>query len=165
MKISITLVVFKYNFIFQVSFCNFPKSLLCGEVHAVMLQFTNIGTSPLHKLKLATSTPEFITLGGHGELPKFPCVYQSVSEVSSEETKCCCNTKDKVSSVMDIPLPNRTLQPKNTVSVPAWVRGNDIGGVHDVHFMFYYEPVTTNTPKVRSVNNSVRFVLFFRFDR
>lgn len=133
----------------QVSFCNFPKSLLCGEVHAVMLQFTNIGTSPLHKLKLATSTPEFITLGGHGELPKFPCVYQSVSEVSGEETKCCCNTKDKVSSVMDIPLPNRTLQPKNTVSVPAWVRGNDIGGVHDVHFMFYYEPVTTNTPKVR----------------
>ncbi|XP_048756747.2 trafficking protein particle complex subunit 8-like isoform X2 [Ostrea edulis] len=132
----------------QVSFCNFPKSLLCGEVHAVMLQFTNIGTSPLHKLKLASSTPEFITLGGQGELPKFPCVYQTTSEVSSDETKCYCNTKDRVTNVMDIPLPNRTLQPKNTVSVPAWVRGNDIGGVHDVHFMFYYQPVT-NSPKVR----------------
>ncbi|XP_061162581.1 trafficking protein particle complex subunit 8-like isoform X1 [Saccostrea echinata] len=132
----------------QVSFCNFPKSLLCGEVHAVMLQFTNIGTSPLHKLKLASSTPEFITLGDHGELPKFPCVYQTKNEVPSEETKCYCNTKDKVCNVMDIPLPNRTLQPKSTVSVPAWVRGNDIGGVHDVHFMFYYEPVT-KSPRAR----------------
>ena len=133
---------------FQVSFCNFPKSLLCGEVQAVMFQFTNIGTSPLHKLKLATCTPEFITLGNHGELPKFPCVYQTSSDVSGQETKSDCNKRDKLSNVMDIPLPNRTLQPKSTVSVPAWVRGNDIGGVHDVHFMFYYEPVT-NSPKAR----------------
>ncbi|KAK3085582.1 hypothetical protein FSP39_005648 [Pinctada imbricata] len=127
----------------QVTFCNFPGTLLCGEVHAVMLQFTNIGSSPLHKLKLASTNPEFITLGGHGEPPKFPSVYQNSLDVPNYDSCSCRTSKDKNStkSVVDIDLPNGILQPKCTISIPAWVRGNDIGGIHDVHFMFYYEPV------------------------
>lgn len=163
--IFVILVVFKYYFIFQVLFCNFFKSLLCGEVYVVMLQFINIGISFLYKLKLVIFISEFIILGGYGEFFKFFCVYQSVSEVSGEEIKCCCNIKDKVFSVMDISLFNRIFQLKNTVSVFVWVRGNDIGGVYDVYFMFYYEFVTINISKVRLVSNLMRFVLFFRFDR
>ncbi|XP_076111682.1 trafficking protein particle complex subunit 8-like isoform X2 [Mytilus galloprovincialis] len=134
----------------QVSFCNFPQTLLCGEVHAIMLQFTNIGSSPLHKLKVGSSSPEFFTLGSHGEIPKFPTVYQESSEVPNKSSSCEFNSKmtNIKSCVVDIALPNGVLQPKNTLSVPAWIRGNDIGGVHETHFMFYYEPIHS-TPKPR----------------
>lgn len=134
----------------QVSFCNFPQTLLCGEVHAIMLQFTNIGSSPLHKLKVGSSNPEFFTLGSHGETPKFPSVYQVTSEVPNLNLSCEFNSKvtNDVSCVVDINIPNGVLQPKNTLSVPAWIRGNDIGGVHETHFMFYYEPCHS-TPKLR----------------
>ncbi|XP_060083234.1 trafficking protein particle complex subunit 8-like [Ylistrum balloti] len=129
----------------QVSFCNFPRTLLCGEVHAVMLQFTNVGSSPLHKLKVASTCPEFFTLGCHGQLPKFPCVYQSAMDVGVSDSECMCNSISKdsvnVTRVVDIDLPSGTLQPKSTISIPAWIRGNDIGGIHEIHFMFYYEPV------------------------
>ena len=139
---------------FQVSFCNFPRSLLCGEIHAVMLQFTNIGSSPLHKLKVASTQPEFFTLGGkNGQLPKFPCVYQTVDEVpnsDSNNSKCQSVSKDTVhlSRVVDIELPANMLQPKSTLSIPVWIRGNDIGGIHDIHFMFYYQPVQ-NLPNIK----------------
>jgi hypothetical protein len=134
----------------QVSFCNFPQTLLCGEVHAIMLQFTNIGSSPLHKLKVGSSNPEFFTLGSHGEIPKFPSVYQVTSEVpnSSSSSDFISKVTNDISCVIDINLPNGVLQPKNTLSVPAWIRGNDIGGVHEAHFMFYYEPIYS-TPKLR----------------
>lgn len=134
----------------QVSFCQFPQTLLCGEVHAIMLQFTNIGSSPLHKLKVGSSNPEFFTLGSHGEMPKFPSVYQDTTNVPKSSSSCEYNSivNSEVSCVVDIALPNGVLQPKNTLSVPAWIRGNDIGGVHEAHFMFYYEPCQSS-PKPR----------------
>lgn len=134
----------------QVSFCQFPLTLLCGEVHAIMLQFTNIGSSPLHKLKVGSSNPEFFTLGSHGEMPKFPSVYQETANVPNSSSTCEYSSKvtSDVSCVVDIALPNGVLQPKNTLSVPAWIRGNDIGGVHEAHFMFYYEPCQSS-PKPR----------------
>ncbi|KAJ8303460.1 hypothetical protein KUTeg_019856 [Tegillarca granosa] len=136
----------------QVSFCNFPRTLLCGEVHAIMLQFTNIGSSALHNLKVTSTNPEFFTFGCHGDLPKFPSVYQTVSDVPNSDKNCTCSSILKsdinISHVVDISLTNNSLQPKNTVSVPAWIRGNDIGGIHEIHFTFYYEPVQ-DLPKAR----------------
>lgn len=142
-------------FNWQVTFCNFPKMLLCGEVHPVTLQFTNVGSSPLHKLKITSTNPEFYTFGCHGDLPMFPCIYQTKTEVKEDQTNShtsVCLENVTVSSVLDISLPSGTLQPKSTVSVPAWIRGNDIGGIHEIDFIFYYEPVQENT-KIRLVLN------------
>ena len=72
---------FVLSVIFQVSFCNFPRTLLCGEVHGVMLQLTNVGSSPLHKLQVTSTSPEYFTLGCHGQLCKFPCVYQTTLDL------------------------------------------------------------------------------------
>jgi hypothetical protein len=101
-----------------------------------MLQFTNIGSSPLHKLKVGSSNPEFFTLGSHGEIPKFPSVYQVTSEVpnSSSSSDFISKVTNDISCVIDINLPNGVLQPKNTLSVPAWIRGNDIFIAHTVKF-------------------------------
>ena len=131
---------------------NFPKTLLCGEVHPVSLNFTNMGSSPLHNLKVALSNPKFFTLGDHSDIPKFSGVYHIDNNKSSNCQSCTSADKDftRLSRVMDINIPGGTLHPKNTVTVPAWVRGNDIGGIHEVNFLFYYEPAQ-QMPKVRYV--------------
>lgn len=78
----------------------------------------------------------------------FPCIYQTKTEVKEHQSNShssVCPGSVTVSSVLDISLPSGTLQPKSTVSVPAWIRGNDIGGIHEINFTFYYEPVQENT--------------------
>ena len=138
--------------IFQASFVNFPKTLLCGEVHPVTLNFTNTGSSPLRNLKVALSNPKFFTLGDHSDIPKFSGVYHIENAPSFNCSLCTPADKDfsKLSRVMDISIPGGTLHPNSTVTVLAWVRGNDIGGIHEVNFLFYYEPAQ-QMPKVRLV--------------
>ena len=139
---------------------NFPKTLLCGEVHPVSINFTNTGSSSLHHLKVALSNPKFFTLGSdHSDIPKFSGVYHVENSQSSNCRMCASADKDftKLSRVMDIDIPGGTLNPQHTVTVPAWVRGNDIGGIHEVNFLFYYEPAQ-QMPKVRYVKHS--FCLF-----
>ena len=58
-----------------------------------------------------------------------------------------CDTNSS-NSVVNIPVPNAVLKPGEVVSVPLWLRGNDIGGVHEVDFLFYYEPVNVQS-KIR----------------
>ena len=55
-------------------------------------------------------------------------------------------TLSATSQVISVPFPgDGVLQPGQTVSLPVWLRGNDIGGVHEVDFLFYYEPATPRT--------------------
>jgi hypothetical protein len=57
----------------------------------------------------------------------------------------------KLNQVTRVPLPgNGVLNPGQSVSLPVWLRGNDIGGVHEVDLLFYYEPVKPQN-KVKSV--------------
>ncbi|XP_050396209.1 trafficking protein particle complex subunit 8 isoform X1 [Patella vulgata] len=130
--------------ILQVNFCDFPDALLCGEVHCIEIEFTNCGRSPLRTLKLTTSHPEFCTFGVGSDLPKYPYVYQQRS--SKTDTSMCDKIDKKdffnVSNVLDILLSDNVLKPGETISLPMWLRGNDIGGVHEVDFLFYYEPLT-----------------------
>jgi hypothetical protein len=142
---------------------------------------TNVGSSPMHKLSLAASSPEFFTFGleAGGELPQFPFVYQAPDsthmdgcggdtndpqcggDTSTDDDPQCgdsgvsCSScshhcslrtdKVKVSRVLSIPIADGILRPKSTVSVPAWIRGNDIGGMHEIDFVFYYEPTNQTT--------------------
>ncbi|XP_041376116.1 trafficking protein particle complex subunit 8-like isoform X2 [Gigantopelta aegis] len=144
------LVVLEEMPILEVNFCDFPDSLLCGEVHCIEIEITNSGRSPLHRLKVTSSDPTFFTFGSGRDLPKYPYVYQMKSvdrlDTSAVESSIC-DTNSR-NTVVNIPLPNAVLKPGEVVSVPLWLRGNDIGGVHEVDFLFYYEPVNIQS-KVR----------------
>jgi hypothetical protein len=61
----------------QVTFCDFPEVLLCGEVHCIEVEFFNKGTVPLHKVRVATSSPAFFTFGTgpEEELPRYRLLY------------------------------------------------------------------------------------------
>ncbi|XP_005105619.1 trafficking protein particle complex subunit 8 [Aplysia californica] len=131
----------------DVVFCDFPENLLCGEVQCIEIEFTNSGKSPLQNLRVTSSHPRFFTFGRNSELPKYPYVYQmrapQCSSLSSTLTSTIPDRSSFLSlpDVLDIPLPKGALQPGDTLSLPLWLRGDDIGGVHEVDFLFYYEPV------------------------
>lgn len=136
---------------FQVSFCDFPDSLLCGEVHCIEMEVRNTGRSPLHQLKVTSTHPDFFTFGCSQDLPKYPYVYQTRSvdsDISNPIDSCSVRS---VPDVIDIPIEGNILRPGDTRSLPMWLRGNDIGGVHEVDFLFYYEPLNTQAKDKDSV--------------
>ncbi|XP_076470015.1 trafficking protein particle complex subunit 8-like [Babylonia areolata] len=140
--------------ILSVMFCEFPEALLCGEVHCIEVEFTNVGSVPLHRLRVATSNPNFFTFGSGPpeDLPKYPYTYQ----VRTEQSEACrlhtmpggSVSGNKTSwGVSSVPFPgDGVLKPGQTMSLPVWLRGNDIGGMHEVDFLFYYEPVGPRMP-------------------
>lgn len=131
----------------QVAFCDFPESLLCGEVRCIEIEFTNAGKSPLQSLRITSTHPRFFTFGRNSELPKYPYVYQmwasQCSSLSSTLTSTVTGREEFLSlpDVLNVPLPKGELNPGETVSLPMWLRGDDIGGIHEVDLMFYYEPL------------------------
>lgn len=139
----------------QVNLCNFPQTLLCGEVHSILIEFSNQGSIPLKNLKVASNNPSFFTLGSPGDLLDplhSSTVYRSPEKGVYDEKPIAGSEPNEVAVngniVIDIPIPNGKLDPESTLKVPMWIRGNDIGGIHTVNFLFYYEPVEQDT-KVR----------------
>ncbi|XP_060558094.1 trafficking protein particle complex subunit 8-like isoform X2 [Ruditapes philippinarum] len=120
----------------EVSFVDFPKTLLCGEVHPVTVHFTNTGSSPLHKLKVASSNPKCFVIGQNISNEHSSSVY-NVTDKSSDSISVNCDLK--VKRVIDIEIPGGILHSKSTMGIQLWIRGNDIGGNHQVDFLFYYE--------------------------
>ncbi|CAG5114906.1 unnamed protein product [Candidula unifasciata] len=130
----------------EVVFCDFPENVLCGEVQCIEIEFTNVGKSSLKSLKVISTHPRFFTFGRDSELPKYPYVYQmrtsQCTSLSSTLTSTVTGKEEflKFPDVLHIPLPKGELRPGEKVSIPMWLRGDDIGGIHEVDFMFYYEP-------------------------
>ncbi|KAL4234283.1 Trafficking protein particle complex 8 [Mactra antiquata] len=138
----------------QVSFLNFPRTLLCGEVHPVTLSFTNVGSSPMHKLMVASSNPKCFVLGTVLNKHNLGGVYKS-SSVKDELNCVKCDT-DNVGRVTLIDLPGGVLHPKGSFSIQLWIRGNDIGGNHEIDFLFYYESAQKSTkPRYRLLRHNV----------
>ncbi|XP_031431148.1 trafficking protein particle complex subunit 8 isoform X2 [Clupea harengus] len=53
-----------------------------------------------------------------------------------------CNSSS--SGVVEVELPGQALQPGEALQVPMWLRGPDTEGVHEIHFLFYYESTQKN---------------------
>ncbi|XP_045191789.2 trafficking protein particle complex subunit 8-like isoform X2 [Mercenaria mercenaria] len=137
----------------EVSFVDFPKTLLCGEVHPVTVYFTNKGSSPLHKLKVASSNPKCFVIGQNIDKQHSNSVYD-MTDTSSDSISVNCDVS--VKRVIDIEIPEGTLHSNSTMSIQLWIRGNDIGGNHQVDFLFYYELAENpQKPKYRLLRHSV----------
>ncbi|CAI9716399.1 particle complex subunit 8-like isoform X1 [Octopus vulgaris] len=136
--------------ILKVELDKIPETLLCGEVQSITLKFCNDGTIPLKNLKVASNTPSFLALGTDVDLVDsvpFSSIYQTQGEDICGEIPG--NEPKEVAMngiiVIDIPIPNGILKPNFTMTVPMWIRGNDVAGVHTINFLFYYEPVEQDT--------------------
>lgn len=124
---------------------------MCGEVQCVEMEFTNVGKVSLKSLKVTSNYPGFFTFGCSSELPVSPHVYQIRTSQCRSSSSVLTSVKTGTDEfltfpdVISIPLPKGELCSEETISLPMWIRGDDTGGIHEVDFLFYYEPVKHST--------------------
>lgn len=146
----------------QVFFINFPTGLLCGEIRKAWVEFVNVSAVPLTGLRVASTHPEFFTFGSatadltpvtptaaeHCSAYKTMVTPPSVAAVTLVSPASFGVTGDERPAVAEIPLTGGVLAPGEALQIPLWLRGPDQEGVHEIHFLFYYESAEKN-PKLR----------------
>ncbi|XP_054840350.1 trafficking protein particle complex subunit 8 isoform X8 [Eublepharis macularius] len=141
----------------EVFFINFPTGLLCGEIRKTYVEFMNVSKCPLTGLKVASKRPECFTFGSSSTVltPLSPSTSEhcsayktvvkhstSVGSLSSSASSVDFGAgTGNQTEVIDVPLPDSVLLPGASIQLPMWLRGPDEEGVHEIHFLFYYESI------------------------
>uniref|UniRef100_A0A3B3S3A2 Trafficking protein particle complex subunit 8 n=1 Tax=Paramormyrops kingsleyae TaxID=1676925 RepID=A0A3B3S3A2_9TELE len=151
----------------EVFFINFPTGLLCGEIRKAYVEFVNVSKVPLQGLRVVSKHPEFFTFGSHAAAltPLSPGASENCSAYKTVATGRASASSTLVApadfgtgadgsrpGVVEIPLPDSTLQPGASVQLPMWLRGPDREGVHEINFLFYYESAEKKVSKMRIVS-------------
>lgn len=137
----------------EVFFLQFPTALLCGEIRKAYVEFCNVSGVALCGLRVASTHPDFFTFGSQSTTPLMPLSPTSAENTSPYKTTATCSQPGSVASevvvsvedfsqpsgVIEIPINGSTLEPGESTQLPLWLRGPDQEGVHEIHFLFYYE--------------------------
>jgi tetratricopeptide (TPR) repeat protein len=135
----------------EVTFVNFPTSLLCGEVKVVKTTFSNKGKKPLKNLRITSSHNRFFAFGGVVKNCESTASVKTSGESSEDKTSLTDNEAHghpvalQVPAVTNIQLPNNQLSGGDSITVCMWVHGGEEPGVQEVNFLFYYEPVESDS--------------------
>lgn len=165
---------------FQVFFINFPTGLLCGEIRKAWVEFVNVSAVPLTGLRVVSTHPEFFTFGSatsdltpvtptaaeHCSAYKTIVTPPSVAAVTLVSPASFGVTGEDRLKVAEIHLTGGVLGPGEALQIPLWLRGPDREGVHEIHFLFYYESVEKNAklrypPAVEAFNHIIVIIIIF----
>lgn len=139
-----------FNSVFasQVFFLRFPTALLCGEIRKSYVEFYNVSSVALCGLRVTSTHPDFFTFGGQAvsRSPVGPgsengCAYKTCAASEPSQTFVSADGFSQPSGVVEIPIEGGRLGPGESTQLPLWLRGPDQEGVHEIHFLFYYENV------------------------
>ncbi|GAA6076315.1 trafficking protein particle complex subunit 8 isoform X1, partial [Tachysurus ichikawai] len=156
----------------EVFFINFPTGLLCSEIRKAWVEFVNMSAVPLTGLRVASTHPEFFTFGSatsdltpvtptaaeHCSAYKTMATPPSVAAVTLVSPSSFGMSADDRPTVAEIPLTGGVLGPGEALQIPLWLRGPDREGVHEIHFLFYYESVEKNTKLSHRVLRHTAFI-------
>ncbi|XP_060773598.1 trafficking protein particle complex subunit 8 isoform X2 [Neoarius graeffei] len=156
----------------EVFFINFPTGLLCGEIRKAWVEFVNVSAVPLTGLRVVSTHPEFFTFGSatsdltpvtptaseHCSAYKTMVTPPSVATVTLVSPASFGITGDDQPTVAEIPLTEGVLEPGDSLQIPLWLRGPDQEGVHEIHFLFYYESVEKNAKLSHRVLRHTAFI-------
>lgn len=139
---------------------NFPVTLLCGEVRLTHFLFKNTGRTALRNLYISCNRPECFSLDVRpfdGDTYSKDAIYELFDGGSIHHSYADIPAPDSLREVVKVPLENDLLQPNAEISVPIWIHGIPISGVHELDFLFYYEP-SNHVPDVpyRVMHQTVR---------
>ncbi len=107
------------------------------------------------------------------------CNHPQNSCIDTQSTNEDINTKESIYEMLDkgnlwhssvdnlacsdletplkVPLPNGLLLPGDEISVPVWIHGIATPGVHELDYLFYYEPAeSTASVPYRVLHQTVR---------
>ena len=124
----------------DVKMVDFPNYLLAGEVSRVTLVFTNFGKVPLSNVKVALSHTNFFAFGHADSLSKpFPRFCSASDSVPpTEDNDLVAISMNENFSIVCLKSVIGVIQPKESVRLPMWVRGQNNGSYH-FRFLFYYQ--------------------------
>ncbi|XP_027035371.2 trafficking protein particle complex subunit 8 isoform X1 [Tachysurus fulvidraco] len=156
----------------EVFFINFPTGLLCSEIRKAWVEFVNMSAVPLTGLRVASTHPEFFTFGSatsdltpvtptaaeHCSAYKTMATPPSVAAVTLVSPSSFGMSADDRPTVAEIPLTGGVLGPGEALQIPLWLRGPDREGVHEIHFLFYYESVEKNAKLSHRVLRHTAFI-------
>ncbi|XP_060722601.1 trafficking protein particle complex subunit 8 isoform X3 [Tachysurus vachellii] len=156
----------------EVFFINFPTGLLCSEIRKAWVEFINMSAVPLTGLRVASTHPEFFTFGSatsdltpvtptaaeHCSAYKTMATPPSVAAVTLVSPSSFGMSADDRPTVAEIPLTGGVLGPGEALQIPLWLRGPDREGVHEIHFLFYYESVEKNAKLSHRVLRHTAFI-------
>ncbi|XP_048577205.1 trafficking protein particle complex subunit 8 isoform X2 [Nematostella vectensis] len=127
----------------QVRFQKFPQRLLCGELVRTTAEFTNLGECSMSRLHLATTTPEYISIGTPDHTLDSTSIYQTAPTIGEPVMRRLAPEFD-VRRVSPVPIPGGSIPPGGSVKLPVWLGGCEDEGVQPKEFMFYYESTEQN---------------------
>lgn len=141
-------VPFDAVFVSQVFFLKFPTALLCGEIRKAYVEFYNVSGVALCGLRVVSTHPDFFTFGSKSTCrsPLSPTsenssAYKTLTRAEASQTSVPADHFSQPSTVVEIPIEGSTLGPGESTQLPFWLRGPDQEGVHEIHFLFYYQNV------------------------
>jgi len=128
-------------------------------VREVVIEFINVGPTPLCNITAASTHPDFLTFGSRSSKLTQGSVSERHSSSWPTSIYPVVDTTSDVESVITHPsdcgyvysgFSSTAVEPGETLRLPAWVRGPDEAGEHSIDFLFCYEPTNT-VPHVRCV--------------
>ena len=124
---------------------NLPTNLLCGETQTAHFTFKNTGQLPMKNVYLTCSCPRMFAF-------KFGIGKHNNSSSNNNEKLSTYIVKDNLMTVNEeilnkdykgivkVPLADDKLLPGDEVTMEVSVYGALGCGVHEIYFLFYYEP-------------------------
>ena len=139
---------------------NFPITLLCGEVRLTQFVFKNTGRTALKNLYISCNRPECFSLDCQsfdGDSYLKDAIYEMFDGKSIHHSCADIVAPNFLRGVVKVPLENDLLQPNVEISIPIWIHGIPTAGVHELDFLFYYEP-SNHVPHIpyRVMHQTVR---------
>ncbi|KRT81734.1 hypothetical protein AMK59_5774 [Oryctes borbonicus] len=132
----------------QVSFCEINPELLRNELQQISVELRNVGSVPLHKVYMATSTPHLLS----------SCDFSTNSRTFDDdvdlESHVAKESEARRNHITSVPLVNNQLDPGQCKNINIWIKAPDIIGPAYIDLLIYYENVdAVNSPKYRLVRH------------
>lgn len=123
---------------------NFPITLLCGEVRMTQFIFKNTGKTAMKNLYISCNRPECFSLDTQSffeDLNSKDTIYEMLDGGNVQHSSADKLLQKNNNEIVKVPLENGVLLPNAEISIPVWIHGISIPGVHELDYLFYYEPV------------------------
>lgn len=116
--------------------------MLRNELQQIIVELRNVGSVPLHRVYLATSTPHLLSSCDFSE----DC--HTVDETVDSESPVAKERESRKYHITHLPLSNQQLDPGQCKNINIWIKAPDIMGPAYIDLLIYYENVdTVNIPK------------------
>ncbi|KAF5273376.1 hypothetical protein FQR65_LT04668 [Abscondita terminalis] len=140
----------------QVTFSEININMLCDQIHRISVEMRNVGSEPVHKLYMCTSTPNLISV----------CEFQDkhksfiIKDFDELDTPAIRDREARKNHVTQVPLTYGQLDPGRSTTVNVWVKAPSVKGSILVDLLIYYENCDrTSIPRYRLIRHEWNLIV------